>query len=544
MKRIKKLVSLMLAMVMALAMTMTTFASAGEGTPEPTTYKITINNSATGHTYEAYQIFKGTLSKKEVEQEVDGQTETVTIKTLSDIQWGNGISEDGKLALGIAKENAEALQDESLNAADFAQTVSQYLTIPSGTTSTLITDKYEITGLAPGYYLVKDQDDSLTSNDNYTTFILEVVGDAEATPKNTGTPVPDKEVKGKTDWQDSADYDIGDEIEYKLTAELPETVNAYDKYQLIFEDTFSAGLTYTRNSTVVKIQKKGEDTTTEIPSTGYTITEPSETNKVLTVTFTDVKAAPVNAGNGDIITVEYKATLNENAVAGNPGNPNTLVLKYSNNPNTTGNGEGEPTGTTPPVTAVVFTFKTVVNKVQPGDTEGTTKPLVGAEFSLEKLIKGENDTEDSWDVVNRLTISDDKTTFTFNGLGEGRYRLKETKTPVGFNSIETIYFTITAVYGIPDGSDKAVVTSLTVTATDKDGNALDDKDTSEFVAKFTPISDANHTNSGVSTDILNQSGSVLPSTGGIGTTIFYVVGGILVVAAGILLVTKRRMRAQ
>lgn len=544
MKRMKRLASLMLAMVMVLAMTMTAFAVGEDDDQQPAaaTYKITINNSLAGHTYEAYQIFAGTLYTPAGSED----------KILSDITWGSGVSAAGQTALGDAKAKAEALEKGGEAAAkEFAQTVSGYLTTASGTTSTSTDGKYVIEGLAPGYYLIKDKDGSLsaTGEDNYTTFILEVVGDAVANPKNTGTPEPDKKVKDKndstgdtSDWQASADYDIGDEIDFQLKATLPATIDAYDKYVLEFEDTLSAGLSYKADSVKVYLQKSGQTTPTELSASAYTLVEPTGAGGKLEIKFADVKAAPVSAGNGDVIIVEYKATLNEGAVIGMPGNENTLVLKFSNNPNSTGDGENEPTGTTPPKIAVVFTFKTVVNKVQP-DGEGT-KPLAGAAFSLQKFVTNANGTTE-WKEVKSFTAGSE-TSFSFDGLDDGRYKLTETTTPDGFNTISDIYFKIEAVHDttVPEGKDKAEITNLTVTETDADGNAFTGGNKPEFEVVFTPISDANHANSGVSTDILNQKGSTLPSTGGIGTTIFYVVGGILVLGAGILLVVKRRMNAR
>ena len=145
MKHMKKFVSLLLTAVMVLAMSMTAFA-------EGTNYSITINNSAEGHTYEAYQIFTGDLSGT----------------TLSNIVWGSGVSEAGKTALGDAAAKAETLKTEA-DAKAFAKEVAPYLTTAAGSANTVTDGKYVISGLAAGYYLVKDQDGSLTGdNDSYT----------------------------------------------------------------------------------------------------------------------------------------------------------------------------------------------------------------------------------------------------------------------------------------------------------------------------------------------------------------------------------------
>ena len=524
MKRIKKIASIILAMAMVFAMGITAFA-----TEVPKTYSITINNEAEGHTYEAYQILAGTLAEDE------GKL------VLSDIDWGTGITDAGKTALGNGTtqkdaaayaETLENIGSNSQDAADLAQILGQYLATATGTTNKQTDGKYVISGLAPGYYLVKDKDGSLSGNDNYTTFILEVVGEAIVEPKNTGTPTPDKQVKDKNDttgdvseWQSSADYDIGDTIDYLLKATLPSTINSYDTYKLIFHDELSTGLDYVENSVVVK---KGESI---IDEDAYTITY--EDHK-LTVTFNDVKKEPVSAVNGDVITVEYKATLNEQAKVGAEGNLNTLTLEYSNNPNSTGDGDNDSTGTTPPKTAVVFTFQTIVNKV-----DENNESLEGAEFTLSKLIKGEEGEDDTWKVIKTIN---GVTTFTFNGLDDGRYKLEESKTPDGYNTIDPVYFTIEATHDAGKGvgstteGEQGALTELNVYATDEQGKKL----TGDNVTKFTVAISAGS----ATTDIMNMKGSILPSTGGIGTTIFYVVGGILVIGAGILLVTKRRMKAQ
>ena len=526
MKRIKKLASLLLAMVMVLAMGTTVFAG-GEVTdpqePNATSYSITIENATPGHVYEAYQIFAGDLYE---EPQEDGSVK----KTLSNIVWGAGVSADGQTVMGDAAEKAETITDS--NVAQFAQDISVYLTTPSGSTNT-ITDNntYVISNLPAGYYLVKDADGSLLGDDNYTTFILEVVSNATAVPKNSGTPESDKQVKDKndsenteTEWQDSADYDIGDHVPYLLTAKLPDTITAYDTYKLVFHDKLSAGLTYDGDDTVKVSVKNGESTT--VITEGYTI---ASAEGELTVTFANVKAAPVNATNKSEIYVEYTATLNERANIGAEGNINTLTLEYSNNPNSTGNGDNEPTGTTPPTTAIVFTFETVVNKV-----DETKNPLAGAAFKLEKLVKNDAG-EENWVEVRAYEAGAD-TSFSFSGLDDGKYKLTETVTPDGYNSIDPIYFMITATHVEKEDKSGDELKELNVVATDDKWTPL----TGENVTKFeVTVSTGTGT-----TNIVNQSGTVLPSTGGIGTTIFYVIGGILVVAAGVLLVTKKRMKAE
>ena len=376
MKHIKKLASLLLVLVMALSLAVTAFAD------ELTTYSITINNSTAGHTYEAYQIFTGDLSGT----------------TLSNIVWGSGVSEAGQTALGDAAAKAETLKTEA-DAKAFAKAVVPYLTTVAGSANTVTDGKYVISGLAAGYYLVKDQDGSLTGdNDSYTEYIIQVVGNVTATPKSD-VPEVQKKVKDindstdttKTDWQDSADYDIGDSIPFQLKATLADNVSSYTTYKVVFHDTLSKGLTYNNDA---KVYIDGTETN------GFTVTATVNADGIttLTVSCDDVKA--LGAGNSSVITVEYTAKLNENAVLGSAGNPNEVYLEYSNNPNKSENGNNE-TGETPKDVVIVFTYKTIINKV---DSEN--KPLTGAAFKLEKLIKGKDGAADTWTTVKEFIVDE------------------------------------------------------------------------------------------------------------------------------------------
>ena len=489
MKQAKKIASILLALVMVFALAIPAFA-------EESKYSITIENSAEGHTYEAYQIFAGDLSGT----------------TLSNIAWGAGVSEDGKTALGDAAAKAETLKNGA-DAKAFAKEVAPYLTTAAGSANTVTDGKYVISNLAAGYYLVKDQDNSLTGkNDAYTNYIVKVVGDATANPKCT-VPVVVKKVKdindstddAMTGWQDSADHDIGDSVPFQLTATLADNVSTYTTYKVVFHDTLSKGLTYNNGA---KVYIDGTETN------GFTVTATvnADGTTTLTVSCDDVKA--LGAGNNSVITVEYTATLNENAVLGSAGNPNEVYLEYSNNPNKSESGDNE-TGNTPKDVVIVFTYKTIINKVN-----GEGNPLTGAEFTLEKY----NKETDKWKAIT-VVKNDEGTTFTFTGLDDGNYRLTETKTPSGYNSINPIEFTVTAEHDVL--SDNPALTSLS-------GNAT----TGELT--FT----SNTTEGSLSADVVNQAGSTLPETGGVGTPIFYIAGGVLAVAAAILLVTKKRMSKQ
>lgn len=490
MRHAKKFVSLLLALVMVFAMTVTAFA-------EETTYSITINNSAEGHTYEAYQIFTGDLHEG----------------VLSNIEWGSSVSNSANL--GNAAAVAEKL-DTNYTGEDkiTLDALLEMITLgnpvaDSGETS----NPYVISGLAAGYYLVKDKDGSVTGEgDAYTEYIVKVVGNVTTEPKSD-VPVVEKKVKdindstddAMTDWQDSADYDIGDSVPFQLKATLADNVSAYTTYKVVFHDTLSKGLTYNNDA---KVYIAGKETN------GFTVTPTvnADGTTTLTISCDDVKA--LGAGSSSVITVEYTATLNNGAVFGSVGNPNEVYLEYSNNPNKSEEGDNE-TGNTPEDVVIVFTYKTIINKVDEKEV-----PLTGAEFTLEKY----NKETDKWDAIT-VVKNDDGTTFTFSGLDDGKYRLTETKTPAGYNTIDPIEFTVTAEHDIR--SDNPALTSLS-------GNAT----TGEVT--FT----SNTTDGSLSTDVVNKAGSTLPETGGTGTTIFYVIGAILVIGASVLLITKKRMNNQ
>ena len=505
MKHIKKLASLLLVLVMVFALATTAFA-------EETTYSITINNSAKDHTYEAYQIFTGDLSGT----------------TLSNIVWGSGVSEAGQTTLGDAAAKAETLKTEA-DAKAFAKAVVPYLTTAAGSANTVTDGKYVISGLAAGYYLVKDQDGSLTGdNDSYTEYIIQVVGNVTATPKSD-VPEVQKKVKDindstdttKTDWQDSADYDIGDSIPFQLKATLADNVSSYTTYKVVFHDTLSKGLTYNNDA---KVYIDGTETN------GFAVTATVNADgTTLTVSCDDVKA--LSAVNSSAITVEYTAKLNENAVLGSAGNPNEVYLEYSNNPNKSEKGNNE-TGETPKDVVIVFTYKTIINKV---DSEN--KPLTGAAFKLEKLIKGKDGAADTWTTVKEFTVDETTTSFTFSGLDDGQYKLTETKTPVGYNTIDPIYFVIEATHD--ETADAPTLKTLNAYLTDANGNKQTEMKDGESVN--IDLGTVDLTAGSITTTVVNKSGSKLPSTGGIGTTIFYVLGGVLVLAAVVLLVTNKRM---
>lgn len=477
----------------------TLFAFAGV---KASAYTITINGTTSGHTYEAYQIFGGDLYKG------DG----ATTPTLSNIDWGEGVNAftyDGESDAAKIAEKLSGQAFDSETAKAFAKAANANLKEESKPASATSEGKtVTITLSKPGYYLVKDKDGSQNSeNGTYTRFMMQVVGNATANVKN-GVPSVQKKVKenSNSEWQDAADYDFDDDVPFQLTATLPSNFDDYSEYYLEFSDTLSAGLTYNKDAKAKVFLVNGENKT-DITSS-FTIAEDGSSFKI-----NNLKSISGVTASSKIV-VEYTAKLNKNAVIGSEGNPNTVKLVYSNNPNYEGKGEESPKGNTPEKNVKVFTYQTIINKV---DQDGNA--LSGAEFTLVK--KNKDGSTKNVDVVKNT----EGTSFTFKGLDAGDYVLKETKTPDGYNTIEEcrnggkgIEFSI--VSDVKEGALKP----LTVTGTDR-----------EFTSDLSAGS--------LTAKIVNRKGSLLPSTGGMGTTILYVIGSILVLVAAVLLITKKRMDA-
>ena len=486
-KAMKKLMAALLAVAMVCAMAIPAFATV----------------DITGHTFEAYQIFAGDFNAD----------------TLSNVTWGHNVTTATLLnylktanaaysACTDAKGVAEVLSNNPSLKYDFAKIAADHVT---GTA--MATGTGSVTLPSAGYYLIVDTTDVANKHDAKNLSLLQVSGATTVTPQvKTDIPTLEKKVKDindsvgvKSDWQDSADYDIGDTIPYKLTATLGKLDN-YDKYYVKFVDTMEH-LTYVANSASVKID------TTELTPTQYKLTW-DETSKTLEIEITDVKA--LGAGNGSVITVKYNATLDDTAVIGSTGNPNEAHLVFSNNPN------GEGYGKTPKDKNIVFTYKVDANKVNP---EGATLP--GAAFELFKHVKDSsgNLTWVSKGVMNATqnpdgtyTIHDatNVTKFEWNGIDDGDYKLVEVVTPAGYNTMAELHFTVTATHS--ETADNPILITLS-------GDAF----TGDISTGI------------LTSQIINNQGTTLPGTGGIGTTIFYVVGGGLMVAAAILLITKKRM---
>lgn len=490
MKLFKKLASFILAFAMVMAIAMPSVVMAADDG------SITITDANAGHTFEAYQIFTGKLSGN----------------TLSDIEWGSGVNDEGKTKLGSAKDNAEKLKIET-DAKDFAYKVAKYLGTRAGE-STPDGENYKIENLAPGYYLVKDKDRTVPEAETYTKFILKVVGTAEVKVKSE-VPTSQKKVKdtndttgATTDWQDSADYDIGDQVPFQLTGTVAKDFSDYKgAYKLVFHDKESPGLTFNQGSVEVYVDGNKIETGYNVKTTGL------EDGCSFEVVFDDLKQID-SVQNGSVITVEYTSELNTKAEIGSAGNPNEMRMEFSNNPNVEQNGT---TTHTPWDKVIVFTYKTVINKVDPD-----SNALKGAEFKLKKKVGDGN----NW-VEKAVVKNNDGTTFTFKGLDDGVYRLEETKTPEGYNTMNPnpLEFTISANHEVTAANPQL----LDLSGNPKSGDVT---------------FNSNLENGSLTTNIVNKSGSSLPETGGMGTTVLYAAGTLMILAAAVFLVMKKKAESK
>lgn len=590
MKKARKLTAVLLSLVMLLALVVP--ASAAEN------YSITIHNDKTGHTYEAYQIFAGTVSN---DAATDGEAEG---PMLGDVTWGSGV--DGAALLAALKaadeekygacttaaDVAEALGTENATAADaaaFADIAAQHLTATVAGTATAPNDdgNYIIEGLPAGYYLVKD---SLQEDDNQTgqvlsDYIVQVLGNVTMEPKSSDIPTLEKKVaeegkgnEGKynqdggygTHYNDVADWNIGDNVPFKLIASVPDAdeIAAYETYSYTIHDTLDAGLTLQQKNgedqttfAIYFVKTKNEDPRAQgfqyLDAGKYNATINAETNS-FTIAFQDLKTLVVETADGqeipatnyDYMVIFYDAQLNENADIGLNGNENTAYLEFSNDPN------GDGLGRTAEDTVIVFTYELDGTKVD-GETQAALQNaqfvlLNGAKSEAAVVVDGKvtgwvkvdseaaagdvqmPGTYEEWveryGDQNVILTSAADGIFKIAGLDDGTYYLREIQAPNGYNLLENDV-------------------KLVITADTANGQAWNSGIAADALRGLTiAVNDGEpqpgNTETGVvNVTVENNQGATLPETGGMGTTLFYIIGGLLVVGAGILLVVRIRMKA-
>ena len=537
----KRLLALMMAAVLTMGMSMTAFAEGQQ--PKDTTGKTYeqdkeekgYDGTIEGHTFVAYQVFKGNYSEG----------------VLSNIEWGDGVNYENIITKLKDKKYLE--NEKKYTAADVAEVIAKMgdysdaaYDIADVVYENITSESYPITEkVAPGYYLIVDTTE-LDSEDGDTRnlALLEVTdGTFDIKVKNSTVSV-EKKVQDKNDsdeedstngiWQDSADYDVNDEIPFKLTGTIPSNYDQYKSFKYIFHDTEEKGLKFKE---ITKVYAINTEDNSEIDLKGKYETPTTTDDCTFEVSFDNLKdITDIKAGYK--IVVEYISILTEEAVIGNVGNVNTVDLEYTNS------FDGKGTGRTKPDSVIVFTYELDVNKVT-GTLENYTD-LDGAGFSLYKKydtepdnatkmsdedfakVKFTTETINNYYLVGTITSTKDKPIhkFMFERIDDGEYILVESQTPDGYNTCDPIVFVVNASH-----------TSETEVTKDNRTTIL-----GEF--KFTSSSTITNKDGVMSTKVFNNKGAILPSTGGIGTTMFYVIGGILVIGAGVILFARKRMSVE
>ena len=536
MKHMKRLASLFLALTLVFALAATAGAA---------TVTVPSDGILKDHTFTAYQVFSGV--------EADG--------ILTEVQWGSGIDSTAFLTAlkadttygslftdcADAAAVAKVLGNNNTNTA-LANAVAKLAYAKKSGAGTALTSGENT--LADGYYLVVDTTETVAAGSAYNTALLQVVGNINITAK-TDAPTVEKKVLEDdkynqdggygTGYNDVADYCMGEAVPFHLIGTVPD-MSRYDTYKYIFHDTLSAGLTLNEGS--IKVYAASDKAGTDKAEiTGWTN---AVNGQAFTVSFADLKTV-TGVSQGKYIIVEYTATLNQSAEVGLPGNPNTVKLEYSNKPDQSGSGDTDNTGNTPEDKVIVFTYKLDTTKVDGQDdsiklkdakfvllnSEGTkVAKITGGKFAgwqeLPKEVDGKIPAT-SWNGDTVLTSAETTGLFSVTGLDDGTYKLREIVAPAGYNLLSadiTVVITATTANGQTwtDGDATKALTNLAVTADGTAGTG----DTSTGIAGIT---------------VANNKGSTLPETGGMGTTLLYVIGGILAVAAIVLLVTKKRMNS-
>lgn len=518
----KKLLAFILAAMLVLSMA--TVAMADEGTTTTTTYTITINpKDSAKHTYEVYQIFTG-----DVTQNATGTT------VLTNVAWG----QNAKYA---TDEKATDVADKLVAK---AATVSDYCDFDSTPIDTITTSEtvttYVSKGLVPGYYLIKDKDGSLESQDGaYTLLVVKILSENINVTAKSAKPSVDKQVQdeagdqdekatGDDGWGESADHALFENFKFKLVATLPVDTQfeQYEKYAVKFQDTMSKGVTFVQIDSV----KVGNAI---VDSADYSCSATAgQKGGSWTLTIGDIKKYATTLAGGTTVEVIYTAYLNEdaekfNASANKTENENTVYLEYSNNPNAGGENDF---GKTTEDSVWLFTY--TVNNTKYANTVADGNQLAGAGFKLydsksnevKLLVKTNNDGNylvydgDASKIptgyqalTNNEMITAADGVFNIIGLDHGVYTLKETTVPTGYNKMDDQTITISAEHQEEDSGASAKM----------ELNAA----------------------SNMKNDIVNKSGATLPETGGIGTTIFYVLGGMMFASAALMLVVRRKAEA-
>ena len=495
-KAMKKLMAALLAVAMVCAMAIPAWAA--DGTTHNSSSadgQITINNAVNGQTYKIYRIldlqYNGTANSFRYVKNtkwgtfVDTQTAYLTVDpTTGVVTWTNTDTADNGTAIkALAVAAGKYVKDNTTSLADDGSKVAA-----SGTVT--------FDRLPLGWYLVVSDltNDAICSID---TTAKEVT-----IKEKNGVPTVTKEVEyASGSWGQGNDGNVGDTVNFQTTIYVTDG----NPTNYILHDEMSNGLDFKEDSIVVKKNdERFTDYTKETPIDGCTF---------------EIKFNKDSLQPNDKVVVTYSATINRNAVVGTAGNDNETWLKY-----------GE-TGETTHSNTKTYTWKFNIFKYFT-DSDDTMQYLANVEFVLYRKNADDKAEYAKFDSNNKLSgwteAENEATKLKTNatsivgveGLDKGTYFLKETATPGGFNGL-------TSDVEVQIDSSCNTLRGAAYTVKYKMANANDEDFTDAGDEKIVPIE--------------NKRGTTLPGTGGIGTTIFYVIGGGLMAAAAILLITKKRM---
>lgn len=483
-----------------------------------------------GKTVNAYKMFSATVSG-------DGKAVSYTLtdewkpffkdSTASGLTDVTDANVNDKANDYVSKLTGKDLAAFATKASNWAQAKTN--NIKTGATATVSTVATKgnytatFTGLNYGYYVVAVPGATLANaSGQYATLVSVDRTNANANIKGD-LPTVDKKVQVDGTDKDATDAKIGDTLTFTLTSTIPD-MSAYDTYTFNFKDTLSKGLTFER---VTSVTVDGVAAPLTV-GTDYTVTTPTASDNTLTVAMKNFKAKQ-QANAGKKITVTYTATLNENAVVGGAGNPNSAKIQYSNNPSTDGTGESEPSKVR------VFTYGFTVDKYTGDNYTDAATRLAGAEFTLApkngtaiKFVQVDagSATAKAEYRVAKAGETGATTTITtpangkvvFQGLKSGEYTLTETKAPAGYNKLASAIGV--EVNGKNDGTE-AMGATVIIKYNNNNGSVYDQTASNGVIP------------------VQNKSGAILPGTGGMGTIAFTVIG-VLVIALGVAWTLKRK----
>lgn len=605
MKHVKHLLVAALTVFMAAVLAVPAYAAG---------HTISVSNDDT-HTYKVYQVLTGTLSE-------------AGSKELGNPAWGSAVTPgaDGKVG---DYADAQAFVDaiKNLSGQDLAEAVAGVLDTDPADEGTLSKGN-AVSDLATGYYILVDVTTPLTNDDGTVDtkalHVIKVLNDVDGIEIKWGTTEDKKEIvsdtlgkdEGVNEFAANTDTDnvsIGDTVNYKITATIPENANLFNYFYFVINDTLSDGLSLDKTSIVV-YKDSVNDANKLTAGTDYNVQYDVNDHTFEVGLLQGTYNAQTEIKPGDTIIVTYSAVLNENAEIGEESNDNTSTVTFSNNPNHDYDGQTNPgfpaekekdaLGETPESTTETYTTGLEIQKV---DQDG--KPLTGVEFTISgtstktvlkveesfvadangdyyKLKNGKYTkeapsteqtmepaesgatsgyvvAEEGYEGTDAITIGGityrpvkanetpthilvngnadqyeegtykkvvgEKTELVttqhsakayvdangivrFDGLGAGTYTISETDTPEGYNTLDDLDVVISF--------DKSKSPKWSTTTS---GASYDQ---SEGVIKLT---------------IENNKGTTLPETGGMGTTILYIVGGCMIAAGVVMFLTKRRM---